>query len=252
MLRRKNIVAIIPARYGSTRLPGKPLIDIAGRPMIQHVYERTKKSRLVDRVIVATDDERVVNAVKRFDGESVMTPGHLRSGSDRVAYAAKKLPDATLLVNVQGDEPLIEPGMIDEAVQPLLDDETIDVGTLVRRIDKPDDLANPNIVKVVLDTKGFALYFSRAAIPFTRDGQITEALYKHIGLYVFRRDFLLKFASLPVTTLERMEKLEQLRILEHGYKIKATVTKDDSMPIDTSEDVNLVKGMLERSTMRVT
>ncbi len=250
MIKEEQIVAIIPARYGSTRMPGKPLIDLAGKPMIEHVYERTKEARLVDRVIVAIDDRRVADAVKQFGGEVVSTPTDLRSGSDRVAYVAKKLADASIIVNVQGDEPMIEPEMIDEAVQPLIDDRTIVVGTLVKRIDTTEELSNPNIVKVVLDKDGFALYFSRAAIPFARDGRSVEASYKHIGLYAFRRDFLLKFASLPETPLESIEKLEQLRILEHGYKIKAPVTKYDSIPVDTLEDVERVRTQLARRTIK--
>lgn len=251
MLRKQNIVAIIPARYGSTRLPGKPLIDLAGKPMIEHVYERTKKAKLVERVIVATDDERVVRAVQAFHGEVVMTPPDVRSGSDRVAIVVRDLASASLVVNVQGDEPMIEPAMIDEAVQPLVDDQTIIVGTLVKRIDATEELSNPNIVKAVLDKNGFALYFSRAAVPFASDGRAVEASYKHIGLYAFRRDFLLKFASLPETPLEGIEKLEQLRILEHGYRIKATVTLYDSIPVDTLEDVERVRMLLERRTIKV-
>jgi 3-deoxy-manno-octulosonate cytidylyltransferase (CMP-KDO synthetase) len=166
MPRKENIVAIIPARYGSTRLPAKPLLDLAGKPMIQHVYERTKKAKLVEQVIVATDDERVLRAVQAFHGEVVMTPRDVRSGSDRVAVVARDLPNASIIVNVQGDEPLIEPAMIDEAIRPLVDDETILVGTLVKRIDAGNELTNPNIVKAVLDTNGFAMYFSRAAIPY--------------------------------------------------------------------------------------
>ena len=262
MSRKENIVAIIPARYGSTRLPAKPLLDLAGKPMVQHVYERTKKAKLVEQVIVATDDERVVRAVEAFQGEVVMTPRDVRSGSDRVALVAGDLPSASIIVNVQGDEPLIEPAMIDEAIRPLVDDETILVGTLVKRIDAGIELANPNIVKVVLDTNGFAMYFSRSPIPygstdpkgrepFVRDGKSPEAFYKHIGLYVFRRDFLLKFASLSESTLERVEKLEQLRILEHGYRIKATVTKYDSVPVDTLDDAERVAALLARKTVNV-
>lgn len=245
MPKRGIIVAIIPARYGSTRLPAKPLVDLAGKPMIQHVYERTKKAKLIDRVIVATDDDRILGVVKRFGGEAMMTPSDLRSGSDRVAYAATNLRQASIIVNVQGDEPLVEPAMIDEAVQPLVDDETIDVGTLVKRIEDDDEMVNPNIVKAVLDNNGLVLYFSRSLIPFNREGSVDETYYKHIGLYVFRSDFLKIYASLRETPLERAEKLEQLRILEHGYKIKSTVTKFDSIPVDTREDAEKVRAMLQ-------
>jgi len=246
MTKKQNIVAIIPARYGSTRLPGKPLINLAGKPMIQRVVEQVRKATLVDRVIVATDDGRIIDAVKRFGGEAVMTPSDVRSGSDRVALVARDLPEAEIVVNVQGDEPLIEPAMVDEAIRPLVDDRSIDVGTLVKRIDNAEDLANPGIVKVVMDRRGFALYFSRSPIPFRRNGSTPEACYKHIGVYVFRREFLPTFASLSETPLENAEKLEQLRILEHGYRIKATVTLFDSIPVDTEDDVKTIVAKLER------
>lgn len=252
MPNKEYIIAIIPSRYGSTRLPAKPLIDLCGMPMIQHVYERTRRAKLIHRVLVAADDARVVEVVKHFGGEVVMTPKDVRSGSDRVAYVARDLANASIIVNIQGDEPLIEPVMIDEAVQPLIDDPSIAVGTLVKQIDSPEELTNPNVVKVVLDIYGFALYFSRSSIPFVRDGQSPYTFYyKHIGLYVFRRDFLLKFASLPETALERIEKLEQLRILEHGFKIKAAVTRYDSVPVDTPEDVEKVRKILEAQTTKV-
>jgi 3-deoxy-manno-octulosonate cytidylyltransferase (CMP-KDO synthetase) len=244
-------VAIIPARYASERLPGKPLADIAGKPMIQRVCERTARASRVTRVIVATDDERIATAVRSFGGEAVMTPSDLQSGSDRIALVARGIPEAEIIVNVQGDEPLIEPAMIDEAIAPLEADRTIQVGTLVSRITDPADLATPAIPKVVLDREGFALYFSRAAIPFLRDlptGRWLEAgvFYRHIGLYVYRRDFLLRFASLPQTPLERGEKLEQLRILEHGVRIKATVTAHGSMSVDTPADLERVRMLVRQ------
>lgn len=244
MTNKEQIVAIIPARYGSTRLPGKPLIELGGRPMIQHVYERTRRAKRVDRVIVATDDQRVVDAVTKFGGEAMITQSDLRSGSDRVAYVAQGLRNATIIVNVQGDEPLIEPTMIDEAIQPVVNDPDVLVGTLVTRISSAEEFINPNTVKVVLDRQGYALYFSRTPIPFHRDGREFEGFYKHIGLYVYRRDFLLKFISLPETDLEQYEKLEQLRILEHGYKIKASITHYDSVQVDTLEDVERVRTLV--------
>jgi 3-deoxy-manno-octulosonate cytidylyltransferase (CMP-KDO synthetase) len=190
-------VAIIPARYASERLPGKPLAEIAGWPMIRHVVERTARARLVSRVLVATDDERIAAAVRAFGGEAAMTSADLKSGSDRIAVVARTLPGAEVIVNVQGDEPLIEPAMIDEAIAPLHADPAIEVGTLVRRITDQGDLENPGIPKVVLDRQGFALYFSRASIPFLRDVPPERRLekgvfYKHIGLYVRRA---LQFAS---------------------------------------------------------
>ena len=245
-----RIVAIIPARYGSQRLQAKPLADICGKPMIQHVYERTVSARRVDKVLVATDDERIVAAVKAFGGSAIMTPASLRSGTDRIAYVARSIPDAEIIVNVQGDEPLITPGMIDQAIRPLIGDKEISVGTLVRRIDTESELTNPGIVKVVLDNDGHCLYFSRSIIPFGRDKAQAEWLkshlyFKHIGIYVFRRDFLLRYAEMEPTPLEQSEKLEQLRILEHGYRIKARVTEYDSTPVDTQEDLDKVRAMIQ-------
>lgn len=244
-----QVVAIIPARYASERLPGKPLADIAGKAMIQHVYERTTKAKCINAVLVATDDERIADAVRSFGGHAVMTPATLKSGSDRIAYVAASLPDAGIIVNVQGDEPLIEPAMIDEAVLPLLNKPELQVGTLVRKVETIAELSNPNVVKVVCDREGYALYFSRSAAPYGRDipeqdWLIRHMYYKHIGLYVFRRDFLLKFAQMPQTPLERTEKLEQLRILENGYKIKATVTTHDSISVDTPADLERVRTMV--------
>ena len=241
-----HTVAIIPARYGSQRLPAKPLADIAGKPMIQHVYERTARASLVAEVIVATDDERVASAVRAFRGHAVVTPASLQSGTDRVAFAARSLERANIVVNVQGDEPLIDPAMIDQAIQPLVMDSTIAVGTLVRKIETVTELNNPGVVKVVLDSQGYCLYFSRSVIPFLRDHAALEWLkhhtyHKHIGLYVFRREFLAHYARLPQTPLELAEKLEQLRILEHGYRIKATVTHRDTLPVDTQQDLDNVR-----------
>ena len=245
-----QIVAIIPARYSSQRLQAKPLADIGGKPMIRHVYERTASARRVNKVLVATDDERIVSAVHEFGGAVVMTPATLQSGTDRIAFVARSIPEAEIIINVQGDEPLITPGMIDEAILPLVGNKEILVGTLVRRIETESELTNPNIVKVVLDNDGFCLYFSRSVIPFGRDRAQSEWLknhlfFKHIGIYVFRRDFLLRFAEMKPTPLEQSEKLEQLRILEHGYRIKARVTDYDSTPVDTQEDLDKVRAMIQ-------
>jgi 3-deoxy-manno-octulosonate cytidylyltransferase (CMP-KDO synthetase) len=243
-------VAIIPARYASERLPGKPLAPIAGKPMIQHVVERTAKASLVSRVVVATDDQRIAAAVHAFGGEVVMTPVGLPSGTDRIAFVARTMPDADIVVNVQGDEPLIAPEMIDEAVKPLQVDPAILAGTLVRRIENPEDLANPGIPKVVLDRNGYCLYFSRSAIPYQRDAMPEDWLprhtyYKHVGLYVFRRTFLLRYAQMSQTPLESAERLEQLRILEHGERIRAVITEHDSMPVDTPADLERVRAIIE-------
>lgn len=248
-----RVVAIIPARYGSLRLPAKPLADICGKPMVQHVYERTAKARLIGSVLVATDDERIASVVRGFGGHAVLTPESLQTGTDRIAYVARSLSDADIVVNIQGDEPLIEPAMIDEAIEPLVRDSSINVGTLVRRIESNADLTNPGIVKVVLDRDGNGLYFSRSPIPFGRDTDQSKWLrnhtyYKHIGLYVFRREFLNKFTAMQQTPLEMTEKLEQLRILENGCKIRCTVTSFDSVPVDTHEDLERVRRIMEKTT----
>lgn len=249
----RNIVGIIPARYASTRLPAKPLVDLCSKTMIQHVYERAAQATLLTSVIVATDDKRIADVVRSFGGRAVMTPSSILSGTDRIAFVAKDLPQAEIVVNIQGDEPLIAPQMIDQAIRPLVNDETIRVGTLVKRISNAEDLTNPSVVKVVLDINSNGIYFSRSPIPFLRDGINIEqwhqghTYYKHIGLYVFRKEFLLEYASWQESTLEQMEKLEQLRILEHGYTIKATVTEYDSIPVDTHDDAERVRQILKKS-----
>ncbi len=256
MKKNKAIIAVIPARYGSTRFPGKSLALIRDKPMIQWVYERTKKSSLVTRVIVATDDDRISKAVKNFGGEALMTSHAHPTGTDRIAEVAQTL-DCDLIVNVQGDEPLIRPEMIDEAVAPLVNDASIPMGTLCRKIDDRNEAFDPNVVKVVLDGKGFALYFSRAPIPWDRDRwagkdslkelPLAGTMYKHIGLYVYRRDFLLNFARMPQTALEAVEKLEQLRALEAGYRIKAVITEHESFGVDIPGDLGKILNRLEES-----
>ncbi len=242
-----NVVAIIPARYNAQRLPAKPLADIGGKPMIQHVFEQASKALRINKVMVATDDERIASAVKAFGGNFVMTSPDLQSGTDRVAAAAKTLSDADIIVNVQGDEPLIAPEMIDEAVA-VVADGPADVGTLIKKIDREEDLFNPNVVKVAMGKDGNCLYFSRSPIPFGRDKAQHEWLnacsyYKHIGLYVFRYEFLLRYTTLEQTPLEKAEKLEQLRILEHGYTIRAAITTHDSTPVDTAADLEIVRNL---------
>jgi len=244
----QRVVAIIPARYASMRLPGKPLADIAGKPMIQHVYERAARARTIDDVIVATDDERIADAVRAFGGHAEMTSPDIRSGSDRIGVVARGLPSTELVVNIQGDEPLIPPAMIDEAVQPLLQNPAIDVGTLVGRITTPEELLDPNTVKVTLDRNGRCLYFSRSPIPFGRDIGVEAllqscAVYRHIGLYVYRTPFLLRFAAMEQTPLERAEKLEQLRVLEHGFAIHAVLTTHHSIAVDTPADLERVRAL---------
>lgn len=241
-----NITAIIPARYASIRLPGKPLLEIAAKPMIQHVYERAREAELVNRVIVATDDMRIFDAVKGFGGEVVMTSDTHKSGTDRLAEVAAAL-ESDIIVNVQGDEPLIDPAMIDEAIRPLMEDSSIVMGSLKAEIRDEAELNNPNLVKVVVDRNDFALYFSRYPIPYFRDASPLSLLtghFKHIGLYVYRRGFLLEYAGMPQTPLEEAEKLEQLRALENGYRIKVPTTRLQSIGVDTEEDLERVRRIL--------
>jgi len=245
-----RVVAIIPARIGSTRLPGKPLADICGKPMIQHVYERAAQARLIDWCIVATDDERIASVVRGFGGHAVITPENLETGTDRVAFVARSLRDAEILVNIQGDEPLLNPAMADEAIRPILADDRLNVSTPVCLLDQEADLENPGVVKVVLDKDNNCLYFSRSPIPFARDhpkGQWTTGhrYYKHIGLYVYRRTFLVKLTELNRTPLEMAEQLEQLRILENGERIRAVVTSHDSIPVDTPDDLMRVRARMD-------
>jgi 3-deoxy-manno-octulosonate cytidylyltransferase (CMP-KDO synthetase) len=243
-----TVVAVIPARFASTRFPGKPLADIDGRPMIEHVYQRAKASPAVSRVIVATDDVRIVAAVQAFNGEVRMTRDDHPSGTDRLAEVAATL-DCDIVVNVQGDEPLIDPGAIAELVAPLADDPSIQMTTLYRRISTNHELADPNIAKVVVDRAGFALYFSRAPIPFVRDPRGGwPPLYRHIGLYAYRRNVLLVLASLEPTPLERAESLEQLRALEHGIRIRAVETHHDSLEVNTPDDLEQVRRLIAAPT----
>lgn len=245
-----QVIGVIPARYASQRLPAKPLLDLLGMSMVQRVYEQATKAALLTRVVVATDDQRIADTVQRFGGHVVMTSPTIKSGSDRVAAVAEQM-DGDIFVNVQGDEPLIAPEMIDEAVRVVLEDPNAAVGTLVKEIKSESDLINPNIVKVVFGADRYALYFSRSVIPWIRDSLDPlnwlrhHLFYKHIGLYVFRKEFLLKYTQLPESLLEKAERLEQLRILENGFKIKIGITEHDSIPIDTQEDVDRVIGILQ-------
>ena len=253
MVTKPIIVGVIPARYASERLPAKPLVDLLGKPMIQRVYEQAKKARMLSRVVVATDDVRIEKAVSNFGGDVMLTSPEIKSGSDRVAAVASKI-DGDIFINIQGDEPLIASEMIDQAAQLLLDDVSAPVATLVKKIDSVVDLLNSNVVKVILNHEMCGLYFSRTAIPYVRDqANIATWLdhcvfYKHIGLYVFRSDFLKRYAQLPISNLEKAEKLEQLRILEAGYKIKIGITNFDSIPIDTPDDVERVVSILRQTS----
>jgi 3-deoxy-manno-octulosonate cytidylyltransferase (CMP-KDO synthetase) len=232
---------VIPARYDSTRLPGKPLADLHGEPMIVHVYRRAAAVPGVDAVIVATDDERVIRAIEDCGGTAVMTARTHRTGTDRVAEVAAGL-DCDLVVNVQGDEPLVHPEMIAAVIAPLRDDPSLEMSTVCRPLTDPGDYLNPNVVKLVRDVQGRALYFSRSPIPHLRGPQ--PPLWKHFGLYGYRRDFLLRFAQLPATPLEQAESLEQLRALEHGFRIHAATTEHDSIGVDTPEDLDRARRQL--------
>ena len=237
------IIGVIPARFASTRLIGKPLANIGGKPMIQHTYENASKSKLIEKLILAVDDTKVASVARGFGADVIETPKEIASGSDRIAYIAKIYKEAEIVVNIQGDEPFIQPEMIDQAIEPLLFDKTIEVATLIKQIYSLKELKSPDIVKVVFDYNNYALYFSRSPIPFTRNAisetaalEITD-YYKHLGLYVFRRKALLKFTSLKQTDLEKTEMLEQLRMLENGIKIKVVETDYESISVDTQEDL---------------
>jgi 3-deoxy-manno-octulosonate cytidylyltransferase (CMP-KDO synthetase) len=254
-------VAIIPARFGSTRLPGKPLLEIAGKPMICWVVECALAARSVGRVIVAADDLRVFDAVRAAGHEAVMTQSHHASGTDRLAEVARSLADVEIIVNVQGDEPLISPATIDRAVLALQADAECSVATSWEPIDSAADVVSPDVVKVVMDEAGRAVYFSRSPVPYPRDavrrhGSIDNALLmepallrtfrKHTGLYVYRREFLLEFAGWPQSSLERAEALEQLRALERGAMIKVIEATRPSIGVDTSGDLERVRVILEQ------
>jgi 3-deoxy-manno-octulosonate cytidylyltransferase (CMP-KDO synthetase) len=243
-----NIVAVIPARYASTRLPGKALADLDGRPMIEHVYRRVRASKILSDVIVATDDLRIATRVKEFGGKVRLTKATHETGTDRLAEVAASL-DCDVVVNVQGDEPLVDPRALDELVAPFASDRSVQMTTLFRRIHQAAELTNPNIVKLVIDRGGFALYFSRASIPYVRDPRGGwPPLYRHIGLYAYRRSVLLVLATLEPTPLERAEALEQLRALEHGIRIKAVETDHESFEVNTPEDLEQVRKLLATTT----
>jgi 3-deoxy-manno-octulosonate cytidylyltransferase (CMP-KDO synthetase) len=241
-----KVVVVIPARYGSTRLPGKPLVSLAGQPMIQRVYERAKAAQSVHEVIVATDDDRIIDAVKSFGGQARMTRPEHRTGTERVAEVAAHV-EGDVFVNVQGDEPLLDPAAVDTAVQALLDDEQTVVSTVATLIKKPGDIMDPNVVKVVLDFDDNALYFSRAPIPWVRDTKTDLVVrhMKHLGLYVFRRDALLEYPTLPQGELEKIEQLEQLRWMENGTKIRVAEVEHDAVSVDVPEDVARVEKLLQ-------
>lgn len=255
-------VAVIPARYASSRLPGKALLEIGGKTIIRHVWERVKSCPLVKEVLIATDDERIFQAAESFGAKAVMTSPRHRSGTDRIAEAIADF-DAEIVVNVQGDEPLISPGTIAETIGPLLKDDRVYMSTACLAMKNLDELFDPNCVKIILDSEGFALYFSRLPMPFHRVPGVTYETYrthlqenplllkhffKHVGIYAYQKDFLKIFVNLPESYLERLEQLEQLRAVEHGYRIKVVEVSEESFGIDTMEDYLRLKARLEQSS----
>jgi len=240
-----DVLAVIPARYTSSRFPGKPFASIAGKPMIQHVVERVRRARRVSRTLVATDEASIREAVEAFGGEAVLTRRDHPTGTDRVAEVAAHIP-AEIYVNVQGDEPLIDPGTIDGLVAALVEDQGVQVASAAAAIVQPNDIMDPNITKVVRDFDGNALYFSRAPIPWVRDREesVLARHWKHLGLYAFRREALLDFPTLPPGELERLEQLEQLRWLENGYRIRMIETEYDAISVDVPADIDRVEKLL--------
>lgn len=244
-----DAIGVIPARYGSTRFEGKVLADLHGKPMIQHVWERARQAQRLDALIVATDDERIARAVRAFGGRVTLTaPGHA-TGTDRVTEVVNPL-EVRVVVNIQADEPLVHPMMIDALVQCLLDDPTLQMATLKKRIEDESEWQSPHVVKVVTDRRDFALYFSRAPIPCRRAANDEEpaAVYKHIGLYAYTKDFLFTYTHLPPSALEAAERLEQLRVLEHGYRIKVLETTCVTVGVDTPDDLERARQALTASS----
>ncbi|MCI5889542.1 MAG: 3-deoxy-manno-octulosonate cytidylyltransferase [Brachyspira sp.] len=231
---------IIPARYGSSRLEGKPLLKVCEKPVIQWVYEKAQQAKLADMIIVATDDERIFNAVKAFGGEVEMTSVNHKCGSDRIREVAERHPEIAYIVNLQGDEPLIKPESIDAVARNVQEDDKADISTLIRVLTDEEEINNPNLVKCVVDNNGYALYFSRSKIPYERNKNVAT-FYGHLGIYGYKRDALMKMTSLPQTPLEKTESLEQLRAIENGMKIKTSVVDFVPVGIDTAEDLEKFK-----------
>jgi len=238
-----NVTVIIPARYGSTRFPGKPLANILGKPMIQHVYENISASTLVNEVIVATDDERIKTVVEGFNGKCFVTTKDHATGTDRIAEVAEGL-NTDIVVNVQGDEPLISADLIETLVQPFIHDETLQMATLKTKINNLEDIENPNVVKVITNKDHHAIYFSRSTIPYNRE-KIDVDYFKHIGVYAYRRSFLFDYIQLPESILEKAESLEQLRAIENGHSIYVSEVESELIGVDVPEDVEKVEKFLK-------
>jgi len=245
----RKILGVIPARFSSTRFPGKVLATIGGKTMLEHVYQRASFSTYLTNVIIGTDDERVYNVARCFGARVRMTRPDHRTGTDRVAEVASA-EDAELVVNIQGDEPLIDPAAIDAAILPMVHEPELVMGTLKKRIENPREITDPNVVKVVTDGAGNAIYFSRCPIPFARGESGGTPYFKHIGLYVYRRDFLLEYSALPVGPLEIAERLEQLRALENGFRIRVVETEYESLGVDTPEDLERVSRLFDASILQ--
>ena len=241
-------ICVIPARYSSTRLPGKPLKYICGKPMICRVWERASRAKSVEEVIVATDDERILDAVEKNSGRAIMTRADHKTGTDRLAEVAEKFPDVEVIVNVQGDEPLIEPALIDELIGEFVADKNLQMATVATELTDADEMNNPNNVKVVVDKNNDALYFSRSLIPYPRNVGKSK-VFKHIGIYAYRRNFLLAYAKMEPTPLEQSESLEQLRALENGYKIRVIKSSCRFVGVDTAEDLELVNKIYRRENL---
>jgi 3-deoxy-manno-octulosonate cytidylyltransferase (CMP-KDO synthetase) len=246
IMKNTKVVAIIPSRYGSTRFDGKPLAKIAGKSMIRRVYENVRRAECVTDVVVATDDQRIYTAVNEFGGNAAMTSEENRSGTDRVADAAAqmRLELDDIIVNVQGDQPLLDPRCIDELIAPFLSDHDLEMSTLAFKIIDKGEITNPKDVKVTFDNRGYALYFSRSPIPYSRDSSSNFDTYKHLGFYAYKRSFLETFSSLPEGRLETIEKLEQLRAIEYGHKILVVITEYDSPEVDLPEDIARIEKIL--------
>jgi 3-deoxy-manno-octulosonate cytidylyltransferase (CMP-KDO synthetase) len=242
----RKILGVIPARFASSRFPGKALASVAGKPMLQHVYERASQARYLTSLIIATDDDRIFDAARAFGARVRMTRDDHASGTDRAAEIASA-ENCDIVVNIQGDEPLIDPDAIDAAILPMAHDSEIQMATLKKRIEDPTEISNPNVVKVVTDWNGDAIYFSRSPIPYYRDGAASGPYYKHIGLYLYQRDFLLGYSALPVGPLEQAERLEQLRALENGLRIRVVETDYESLGVDTPQDLERVETLFAAS-----
>jgi 3-deoxy-manno-octulosonate cytidylyltransferase (CMP-KDO synthetase) len=246
----RKILGVIPARFASSRFPGKVLAQIASKTMLQHVYERANMSTYLTSTIIATDDQRVYDAARSFGARVRMTRTDHLSGTDRVAEVASA-ENAEIIVNIQGDEPLIDPAAIDVSILPMVHEPGVVMSTLKKKIEDPREIGDPNVVKVVTNREGEAIYFSRCPIPYEREsGGNIPVCYKHIGLYVYERDFLLGYSALPVGPLERAERLEQLRALENGFRIRVVETEYESLGVDTPEDLERVSRLFEASILQ--